>query len=219
MEFGTDGCGRAVVAGQSGRQFRVAGVGGRVHQPDVEAVRHSREHQPARSDYRIHGVNADTDAHSDPNSNTYSDDNTHADGNSNPIAHSNTYSDCYSDAYSHTDGNTHPYGNCHTYSNSNAHTNTHSDNNTYTDANAHTNTYSDNNTPTYPNANADAYTFFASVALPACYHRRERASRHQSRVRADIGRAMHNYVDVRRDIPRTHYSETDRADDQRHLHK
>ena len=73
------------MAGQSGHQLWLAGIGGRVHQPDIKAVRHSREHQPACVDCRIHGVNPDTDAHSDANGNIYSDNNTHT------YAHANAY--------------------------------------------------------------------------------------------------------------------------------
>ena len=60
MEFGSDGFGRAVVAGQSDRQLRLAGFGGRVRQSDVEALRYPREHHPSPADYRICGSNSDT---------------------------------------------------------------------------------------------------------------------------------------------------------------
>ncbi len=72
LEFGTDGCGCAVVAGQSGQQFRLAGVGGRVGHRDGEAVRHSREHQPACAEYRIH-FSSDADTYT--NSNSYTNPN------------------------------------------------------------------------------------------------------------------------------------------------
>ena len=54
MEFNADGCRRAIVAGQSGQQLWLVGIGRRVNQRDRETVRHSGERQPARAYDRIH---------------------------------------------------------------------------------------------------------------------------------------------------------------------
>ena len=103
MEFNTDGCGRAIVAGQPSQQLRLVGARGRVHQPNSETIRHTRERQSACVDHPIYGTNSES------NANSYSHG--HGDG------HFDTYSNAYLDANTDANAHSHSYG----------HTDTHTD--------------------------------------------------------------------------------------------
>ena len=52
-----------------------------------------------------------------------------------------------------------------------------------------------------PNAALHSCGFLASPGFSACEYERERLDRHQRRMRADPGWAMHEHVDLWRDIP------------------
>src|SRR6266567_3563045 len=64
VEFSADGCRCAIMAGQSVQQLRLAGIGGRVNQRDLETVRHSGERKPARAHDRIYEDRTSTAASS-----------------------------------------------------------------------------------------------------------------------------------------------------------
>src|SRR5207244_13173680 len=53
-KLSTDRCGCAILAGQRRQQLRLARVGRRVDQYNVEAVRHEGERQSACADHPIH---------------------------------------------------------------------------------------------------------------------------------------------------------------------
>ena len=88
-------------------------------------------------------------------------------------------------------------------------TNTYSDGHTNSDTDAHANTDADANAHT--DSNADTF-LVTSFALPAHGHRCERADQHRRSVRVDPGWTMHLHVDLRRNISRSHVSQTYRAD-------
>jgi hypothetical protein len=110
MEFGTDGCGRAVVAGQSGQQLRLAGVRERIGKHNGEAVRHSRKQQPPCAYYPIH----DSDPYTNSNRYSYSHADAHSNGNPNSDADSYPYSYSYTHTFSNANPDSHSYTHANT---------------------------------------------------------------------------------------------------------
>ena len=122
MEFGTDGCGCAIVARQPSEQLRLAGVRRRVGRRHGETVRYSGKRKSTCVDDPIHS-GFDADAY--PNRNA--DGKRYANSNSN--VHTNSYSDIH--AYTNANGDSYPDINAYSHS--------YADANAYSDSYPHTN--------------------------------------------------------------------------------
>ena len=57
------------------------------------------------------------------------------------------------------------------------------------------------NSNRHSDANTYTCAFFAPPGFSAGEYERERVDRHRRRMRADIGRAVHEHVDLWRDVP------------------